>query len=144
MSTAERLLRAAMPLGGAALRAARHPQLRRVVRLLGDRAEPATSRRHPLAPAAIRVERSRARRGDETSEQTAVTLWFGEGPRLPGAGTGSTALRATARAAVAAIGAAAFGAMSVLAARREQEQLPAAQRARRIKARTVEERSERD
>ena len=41
--------------------------------LLGD------GGRHPLSPAAVRVERSRGRDG----EQTAVTVWFQEGPSLP-------------------------------------------------------------
>jgi hypothetical protein len=72
--------------------------------------------RHPLAPAAVRVERtrSRGRRGRE-AEQVAVTMWFGEGPALPAVGGrfGSGA----ARVGVGVAGAAALAAASTLVAR---------------------------
>lgn len=50
------------------------------------------------APAALRVERSQSsgRRG-ERGRQTAVTLWFGEGPSLPGAGGGRPGVRTALR-----------------------------------------------
>jgi len=76
-----------------------------VRRLVGER--------HPLVPAAVRVERSRGRGHRGATEQTAVTVWFGEGPALPGpgAGLGRAALRlgvgAVSAAAVAAAGGAA-------------------------------------
>jgi hypothetical protein len=80
--------------------------------------------RNPLLPAAVRVERSRlrTRRGD-TSDQTALTLWFGEGPALPGPSGTLRAARIAARAAVLVVGAAAVGALSAAASQREAERL---------------------
>ncbi len=84
--------------------------------------------RHPLAPAAVRVERSRLRgRRGESGEQTALTLWFGEGPNLPGPSGAGRAVRVMTRAAVAVIGAVAIGAMGFLASQREAERLAARQ-----------------
>lgn len=74
--------------------------------------------RHPLAPAALRVERARSRRGDERAEQTAVTVWFGQGPSLPA--PGADPVRSAMRIGGGLLGAAALAAMTVIAARREE------------------------
>jgi hypothetical protein len=98
--------------------------IEQAVRALG--ASRGEGQRHPLVPAALRVERSRLRsRRGETSEQTALTLWFGEGPGLPGpSGTGRT-VRLVARVVVVVAGAAAIGAMGAIAGQREAERLSA-------------------
>jgi hypothetical protein len=75
--------------------------------------------RHPLAPAAVRVERTRARRGTESAEQTAITLWFGDGPGLPLPGPARSPWRAAAGVGVTLAGAAALAVASTLAAERE-------------------------
>jgi hypothetical protein len=76
-------------------------------------------RRHALAPAAVRVERSRVVADGTRADQTALTVWFGTGPNLPGpTGHGSSA-RFVTRMAVGVIGAAALGAMGAIAAHRE-------------------------
>ena len=55
------------------------PATRVVARLLNEQV-PYGSPRHPLVPAAVRVERSRVRNGQgDVGDQTALTLWFGEG-----------------------------------------------------------------
>jgi hypothetical protein len=91
------------------------------VRALGTHDE---RRRHPLAPAALRVERSRLRgRRGESGEQTALTLWFGEGPSLPGPSGSGRAMRVMTRAAVAVIAAAVIGAMGAIASQKEAERL---------------------
>jgi hypothetical protein len=71
--------------------------------------------RHPMAPAAVRVERtrSRRRRGGE-DEQVAVTVWFGEGPSLPG---GSRFARGATRVGAGMLSAAAVAAGTALVAR---------------------------
>ena len=74
--------------------------------------------RHPLSPAALRVERARSGRGAERAEQTAVTVWFGQGPSLPSPGTDP--VRSAVRIGGGLIGAAALAAMTVIAARREE------------------------
>jgi hypothetical protein len=74
--------------------------------------------RHPLAPAALRVERARSNRGGERAEQTAVTVWFGQGPSLPSPGTDP--VRSAVRIGGGLLGAAALAAMTVIAARREE------------------------
>lgn len=91
------------------------------------------SPRHPLAPAAVRVERSRSRAAGDRSEQTAVTLWFGQGPSLPGPGLSGPALRATMRVGAGILGAAAFAAASTMAARRAEERLAAGPQVRRLR-----------
>ena len=80
--------------------------------------------RNGLLPAAVRVERTRAagRRG-EHSEQTALTLWFGEGPSLPSA-AGAARVRLVAGTAIALAGAAALGAATYFANQREAQRLP--------------------
>ncbi|MFN2569557.1 MAG: hypothetical protein ABR564_08155 [Candidatus Dormibacteria bacterium] len=85
--------------------------------------------RHPLTPAAIRVERSRSRQSGGHADQTAVTMWFGAGPALPGAPIGNPALRATMRLGAGMIGAAALAAATTMAARRGEQRLAAAREA---------------
>jgi len=73
--------------------------------------------RHPMAPAAVRIERTRSRGRRGEAEQLAVTMWFGEGPALPapggrfsrgavrvGAGVASAAAVAAATTLVARLG----------------------------------------
>jgi hypothetical protein len=72
--------------------------------------------RHPMAPAAVRVERSRVRRRHEEAEQVAVTMWFGEGPSLPAPG-GSRLGRGAMRVGVGVVSAAAVAAATTLASR---------------------------
>jgi hypothetical protein len=74
--------------------------------------------RHPLVPAALRVERARSHRGGERAEQTALTVWFGQGPSLPSPGTDQ--VRSAVRIGGGLLGAAALAAMTVIAARREE------------------------
>ncbi|MGD0832910.1 MAG: hypothetical protein ABSA40_00605 [Candidatus Dormibacteria bacterium] len=76
--------------------------------------------RHPLAPAAVRVERTKARGGGGTTEQTAVTLWFGEGPELPALGRDNSPWKTAAGLGVTLAGVAAMAAASTLAAQREE------------------------
>jgi hypothetical protein len=81
-----------------------------------------------LAPAAVRVERSRFRGGHgEVGEQTALTLWFGDGPALPAPGGSGRGWRLVTGAAAVMLGAAAVGALGALAA---QQQAPALEAAR--------------
>ncbi|HXZ99968.1 MAG TPA: hypothetical protein VEK76_06420 [Candidatus Binatia bacterium] len=77
--------------------------------------------RHPMAPAAVRVERTRARRGGETAEQTAITLWFQEGPQLPSPSLSRSPWRVAAGVGVTLVGAAAVAVASSLAAQREEQ-----------------------
>lgn len=74
--------------------------------------------RHPLVPAALRVERARSHRGGERAEQTALTVWFGQGPSLPSPGTDP--VRSAVRIGGGLLGAAALAAMTVIAAQREE------------------------
>jgi len=72
--------------------------------------------RHPMAPAALRIERtrSRGRRGKE-AEQFAVTMWFGEVPALPA--PGGRFSRGALRVGAGVAGAAAVAAASTVVAR---------------------------
>jgi len=92
--------------------------------------------RHPMAPAAVRIERtrSRLRRGD--AEQLAVTVWFGEGPALPapGARMSRGVVRVGAGVASAAAVAAASTLVSRLADRPAAHLLPAASQTPRLPA----------
>ena len=94
-------------------------------RLLSAATAEERSRSSGLLPAAVRVERTKAagRRG-ERSEQTALTLWFGDGPSLPSA-AGAVRGRLVAGTAIALAGAAALGAATYLANQREAQRLPA-------------------
>ena len=112
MATLDQLRAAGSPIVTAVLRAARL----------------ARSERHPLAPAAVRVERTRAHRGTETAEQTAVTVWLGEGPNLPSPGLTRSHWRVAAGVGMSLVGAAAVAAASTLAAQREQERRVASAR----------------
>lgn len=85
--------------------------------------------RHPLTPAAVRVERTSARHGGELADQTAITVWLGEGPALPAPGLSRSPWRTAAGVGITLIGAAAIAAASTLAAQREeQRRLMAARR----------------
>jgi len=86
--------------------------------------------RHPLAPAAVRLERTSARRGGESADQMAITVWLGEGPSLPVPGISRSPWRTAAGVGITLIGAAAVAAASTLAAQREQDR-------RRLAARPV-------
>lgn len=113
------MLRAAAPLvraaaggtGGPALRAATSA-LRRFDVL------PAAGSRAGLTPAAVRIERARSVRNGERAEQTAVTVWFGEGPSLPVPGGGG--VRSAMRIGTGVLGAAALAAMTAIVARKEE------------------------
>ena len=86
--------------------------------------------RHPLTPAAVRVERTSARQGGGSTDQTAITVWLGEGPSLPVPGISRSPWRTAAGVGITLIGAAAVAAASTLAAQREQDR-------RRLAARPV-------
>jgi len=112
------------------------PATRVVARLLNEQV-PYGSPRHPLVPAAVRVERSRVRNGQgDVGDQTALTLWFGEGPQLPAATLGGRVPRAVARTALAMAAAAAFGAMAAIATQREAERVEMEAAPRRLEGRS--------
>ncbi len=113
-----RRLAAVRPVALGAIRLARWPVARQAVRSLVA-LDSRPGQRHPLAPAALRVERSRVRHASGSADQTALTVWFGSGPSLPAPGLGGRASRAVLRAAAAALGAAALGALAAIAAQRE-------------------------
>jgi hypothetical protein len=123
-SSTSSLLRAAGPLARAAAGASRSSTLlsaaTAALRRLEAPAVAGTSPRHPLAPAALRVERAKSHGNGVRAEQTAITVWFGQGPSLPGPG-GGDALRSAVRIGSGVIGAAALAAMTVIAARREEQ-----------------------
>jgi hypothetical protein len=110
------LLRASAPLARAAVSIAQRPGVRAIAGAAARDA--AGGSRGALMPAAVRVERARSRRHGEVAEQTAVTLWFGEGPSLPSPGT--SAVRSAARFGAGVVGAVALAALTALAARREE------------------------
>jgi hypothetical protein len=112
-------LRIAGPLARAAAAAARHGTIRAATQAAMRRLDSAGGERHPLAPAAVRVERARSRGNGARADQTAVTVWFGQGPALPVPG-GSEAIRSAVRIGGSMLGAAALAAMTVIAARREE------------------------
>jgi hypothetical protein len=122
-SSAPSLLRVAGPLARAAASATRSSTLLSAATAALRRLEAPTAagqgQRHPMAPAALRVERARSRGNGTRAEQTAITVWFGQGPSLPG--PGGDALRSAARIGGSVIGAAALAAMTVIAARREEQ-----------------------
>lgn len=70
--------------------------------------------RHPMAPAAVRVERTRSRTRRKESEQVAVTMWFGQGPALPTPGGLS---RGAVRVGAGMAGAVALAAATTLVSR---------------------------
>jgi hypothetical protein len=80
--------------------------------------------RHPLAPAALRVERTRVH-GAEPADQVAVTVWFSEGPALPPiVAARPSAGRAALRVAASLLGAAAVAALTTAAARLAEAERP--------------------
>ena len=119
------MLRAAGPLARATAELARPSTIRSAATSAAtaalrqlDTGAARRSDRHPVMPAAVRIERAVSRREGERSEQTAITVWFGQGPSLPIPG-GSTA-RGAMRITTGVIGAAALAAMTAIAARREE------------------------
>ena len=115
------MLRTAGPLARAAVGAVRGSPLRAAAAAALRRLEaPAQGQLHPLVPAAVRIERARSHRRGDSAEQTAVTVWFGQGPSLPVPG-GGDAMRSAMRLTTGVVGAAALAALSVIAARREEE-----------------------
>jgi hypothetical protein len=75
-------------------------------------------------PAAVRIERSRVH-GDNgvVAEQTALTLWFGEGPGLSGISVRGRATRVAVRTLAGVAATVAIGAVSAFAARQEASRL---------------------
>ena len=113
------LVRAALPIARSALAAARGGRVRGLL-AVADSALQRTGG-HPAMPAAVRIERARSSGGGTSSDQTAVTLWFGEGPALPSPG-GST-VRSAARLGAGVVATVALAALTAVAARREQERV---------------------
>ncbi|MEA2617174.1 MAG: hypothetical protein QOE72_2957 [Chloroflexota bacterium] len=139
---ASRLVQSSLDMVGPAVAgAARRRRQGRatVVRALDMRSMLPPAPPHPLLPSAVRVERSRRRGGNGFADQVAVTLWFREGPALPGPGPagggGSELSRIALRvgiglaragaglAATAAIGAATVAAQRLEAARQPSRRL---------------------
>ncbi len=93
------------------------------------RAAPAlldTKRWRGPRPAAVRIERSHVRSdGDVVADQTALTLWFGDGPDLPGFTTRgrNQATRLAVRTLVGFGAAVAIGAAGAIVARQEASRL---------------------
>jgi len=93
------------------------------------RAAPALLEQRPWRgprPAAVRIERSRVRAdGEVVADQSALTLWFGDGPDLPAvSGRGrSQASRVAVRTLVGFVAALALGAAGALVARQEAARL---------------------
>ena len=118
------MLSAVGPLARAAAAAARQSNLRAAtaaaLRGLDAGSLAGPGGRHPLTPAAVRVERARSNRHGERTDQTAVTVWFGQGPSLPVPG-GGDAVRSAVRIGTGLLGAAALAAMTVIAARTEEK-----------------------
>jgi hypothetical protein len=83
-------------------------------------------RRHPLAPAALRVERSTARTDRGIANQTALTVWFGEGPPLPSVVNGGTSMRTVVGTVAGLAGVVALGALGFIASQRDVRRLPEA------------------
>ncbi|MBV8194861.1 MAG: hypothetical protein JOY80_04975 [Candidatus Dormibacteraeota bacterium] len=83
----------------------------------------AADKRHPLAPSAVRVERSSAHGDRGQSHQTALTVWFGQGPSLPIPGGGGPSMRTVVGAVAGFAGVVALGALGVIASQREPHAL---------------------
>lgn len=91
--------------------------------------------RHPMAPAAVRIERTRSRQRRGDAEQVAVTVWFGDGPALPAPGGGMS--RGMVRLGAGVASAAAVAAATTLVSRlaeRPAGHVVAATPARRLPA----------
>lgn len=81
-------------------------------------------RRRTLLPAAVRVERSRVLAdGGVVADQTALTMWFGEGPSLSGISVRGRATRVAVRTLAGVAAAVAIGAASAFVARQEASRL---------------------
>jgi hypothetical protein len=82
------------------------------------------SRWRGARPAAVRIERSRVHAdGEVVAEQTALTMWFGEGPGLSGISVRGRATRVAARTLAGVAAAVAIGAASAYVARQEASRL---------------------
>lgn len=101
-------------------------QLARAARVAASQAERHAGRmvaERSLAPAAVRLERTRSRGGDTTADQVAVTVWFGAGPALPALnapGWAVGAVRGALRVGAGAVAVAALAAASTMAGRLEE------------------------
>lgn len=97
--------------------------VRAIARSSALRAAPALldqNRWRGARPAAVRIERSRIHGGDGViAEQTALTMWFGEGPGLSGISVRGRATRVAARTLAGVAAAVALGAASAFVARQE-------------------------
>lgn len=128
-------VRAAVPLAArAGARASHRGGAAELVRRVGSRLVDLPAERHPLAPAAVRLERSRSVRRGRHAEQVAVTVWFGDGPALPvpgGPGAGRTALRVGA-SLLGAVALAAASAAAVRIAAEDPQRLEAPREPRRL------------
>jgi len=75
-------------------------------------------------PAAVRIERSRVHgEGGVVADQTALTMWFGEGPGLSGISVRGRATRVAVRTLAGVAAAVAIGAASAIVARQEAGRL---------------------
>jgi hypothetical protein len=75
-------------------------------------------------PAAVRIERSRVHGdGGLVADQTALTLWFGEGPGLSGISVRGRATRVAVRTLAGVAATVAIGAASAFVARQEAGRL---------------------
>jgi hypothetical protein len=80
-------------------------------------------------PAAVRIERSRVHGDDGViAEQTAMTMWFGEGPGLSGISVRGKATRVAVRTLAGVAAAVALGAASALVARQEASRVSSGSR----------------
>ncbi|MFI5285155.1 MAG: hypothetical protein ACHQ4F_02430 [Candidatus Dormibacteria bacterium] len=71
-------------------------------------------------PAAVRIERSRVHGEDGVvADQTALTLWFGEGPSLSGVSVRGRATRVAVRTLAGVVATVAIGAATAFVARQE-------------------------
>jgi hypothetical protein len=87
-----------------------------------------SGRRGPR-PAAVRIERSRIHAdGNVVADQTALTLWFGEGPGISGVSVRGRATRVAARTLAGVAAAVALGAASAFVARQEANRLSSGSR----------------
>jgi hypothetical protein len=113
MATSQRAIAAVRALAGSAA-------LRAVPALLDQR------RWKGPRPAAVRIERSRVHSdGAVVADQTALTLWFGDGPSLPGVTSRgrNQATRVAVRTLVGFAAAMALGAAGAMVARQEAARL---------------------
>lgn len=106
--------------------------VRAIARSGALRAAPALldqSRWRGARPAAVRIERSRIHSEDGViADQTALTMWFGEGPGLSGISVRGRATRVAARTLAGVAAAVALGAASAFVARQEANRVGPARR----------------